>query len=54
MFNDYTGSLTHFNGLEVVIRQRGGVQSFVSNPVLRTVFFWYFQTPLRISAILFH
>ncbi|KFX97610.1 hypothetical protein V490_02708 [Pseudogymnoascus sp. VKM F-3557] len=41
MFNDINGALTHFNGVEAIIQRRGGLQCFKSNPVLRTVIFWY-------------
>lgn len=41
MFNDINGALTHFNGVEAIIKRRGGLQCFKSNPVLRTVIFWY-------------
>ena len=45
MFNDSQGVLTHFNGLEELIRQRGGLEAFSSNPVVRTVIFWYVSFP---------
>jgi hypothetical protein len=40
MFDDRKTVLTHFNGLEEIIRRRGGLETFRSNPVLRTVIFW--------------
>lgn len=41
MFNDLQGSLSHFNGLEEIVRRRGGLQAFASSPIVRTVIFWY-------------
>jgi hypothetical protein len=41
MFNDIKGISTHFKGMEAIIQQRGGMQFIKSNPVLRTVIFWY-------------
>ncbi|KFY34458.1 hypothetical protein V494_06754 [Pseudogymnoascus sp. VKM F-4513 (FW-928)] len=40
MFNDIKGTITHFGGVEAIIKQRGGLQFMNSNPVLRTVVFW--------------
>ena len=44
MFNDLQGSLTHFSGLEEIIRRRGGLSALRSNPVVRTVLFWYVKS----------
>lgn len=41
MFNDIKGTLTHFKGMEAIIQRRGGLEFIKSNPVLRTVIFWY-------------
>ncbi|KAH8781576.1 hypothetical protein F5882DRAFT_519247 [Hyaloscypha sp. PMI_1271] len=40
MFNDVPGSKTHMNGLEEIIRRRGGVGTLDSNPAMRMVLFW--------------
>ncbi|KAH7369531.1 hypothetical protein BKA65DRAFT_718 [Rhexocercosporidium sp. MPI-PUGE-AT-0058] len=40
MFNDAQGVLTHFHGLEEIIRRKGGMQVLGSDPVLRTMVFW--------------
>lgn len=47
MFNDIQGLLTHFNGLEEIIRRRGGLQALRSNPAIRMVLFWYDIGSLR-------
>ncbi|KAH6699745.1 hypothetical protein BKA61DRAFT_582917 [Leptodontidium sp. MPI-SDFR-AT-0119] len=39
MFNDASGTLTHFKDLDEIIRRKGGLQVLSSNPVLRTVVF---------------
>jgi hypothetical protein len=38
IFNDVPGSKTHMNGLEEIIRRRGGVGTLDSNPAMRMVF----------------
>jgi hypothetical protein len=40
MFNDFHGTLAHFNGLEEVIRRRGGLQVLKLDPIKLTVLFW--------------
>ncbi|RDL34426.1 uncharacterized protein BP5553_07554 [Venustampulla echinocandica] len=38
MFNDLQGSVLHLNGLEQILRLRGGLSTL--NPILRMVLFW--------------
>ncbi|PVH77033.1 hypothetical protein DL98DRAFT_574048 [Cadophora sp. DSE1049] len=40
MFGDGQDILTHFQGLEEIIKRRGGLPSLGSNQVLRTMVFW--------------
>src|ERR1700761_6502669 len=40
MFNDLPGALTHFNGLEEILRRRGGL-GVLQNETMRTMLFWY-------------
>jgi hypothetical protein len=40
MFKDPKTAMTHFSGLEEIIRLRGGLKSLDSNPVLRVMLFW--------------
>lgn len=54
MFNDSQGVLTHFNGLEELIRRRGGLGAFSSNPVVRTVIFWYISSCRETVGMLFN
>ncbi|KAH7383111.1 hypothetical protein BKA64DRAFT_177854 [Cadophora sp. MPI-SDFR-AT-0126] len=40
MSNDGQGVLTHFQGLEEIIKRKGGLPGLGDNQVLRTMFFW--------------
>jgi hypothetical protein len=51
MFNDIQGLMTHFNGLEEIIRRRGGLQALSLNPVIRMVLFWYDIESLRSKPV---
>jgi hypothetical protein len=41
MFNDIQSLFTHFNGLEEIIRRRGGFQALNLNQAIIMVLFWY-------------
>ncbi|KAH9222397.1 hypothetical protein DL95DRAFT_441524 [Leptodontidium sp. 2 PMI_412] len=40
MFNDAQGVLTHFHGLEEIIKRKGGIHVVGSDRLLRTMIFW--------------
>ncbi|KAH8800358.1 hypothetical protein F5884DRAFT_863069 [Xylogone sp. PMI_703] len=40
IFDDRQSVITHFNGLEEIIRRRGGLDTLICKPVLRTALLW--------------
>lgn len=41
MFHDLPALITHLNGLNQIIQQKGGVETLTPYPVLRIMLFWY-------------
>lgn len=53
MFHNIHEALIHLNGLEQILRQRGGLVALRNNNVARVILFWY-ETSVFMSTSIHH